>query len=112
MAIATFSQAQTCDQIVEYVENNSFGTMKIVPGSEAIHSYSFRQLTDSNYQRHYFFIVRFRIKNSYQPSKKYIYELPRDMSQEYLIKSINMYSYGKAFWALIEPYGEHLNCGI
>lgn len=97
--------SQTCDEIMEYVKSNSYGTTYTSYDSEAISKVTFYEIM-IDYQFHYFAIVCF--KRKYYSCSEYIYQVGSNTKLNY---SMNYsYSAGKAFWKYIQPYNENLEC--
>ena len=103
----TFANAQSCDEIMEYVKKEGgYGTTYSSYNSEAISKVTFYQVT-VDYKTLYFAIVCFKKKYSYNYSE-YIYQVSSNTKLNYSMNYIT--SAGKAFWDYIQPYNENLGC--
>ena len=98
--------AQTCEELMEYVKEQSTGTTYTSYMSEAISKVTFYTIT-VDYKTLYFAIVCFKQKYSYGCSE-YIYQVGSSTKFNYSINYLN--SAGKAFWKYIQPYNEVLEC--
>ena len=100
------SQSQSCEELIDFVKSESYGTTYSSPLSDAIAKVTFHTLS-VDYNTHYFAIVCFKGQYSYGCSE-YIYQVgPRtkfNYSMDYLDSA------GKAFWNYIHPYHENLDC--
>lgn len=99
-------QSQTCDEIMKYVKSEGYGTTYTSFNSEAISKVTFYQIS-IDYRTHYFAIVCFKQKYSYQ-CKEYIYQVGSNTKLNYSMNYIS--SAGKAFWEFIHPYRKNLGC--
>ena len=99
--------AQTCEELMEYVKEQSTGTTYTSYMSEAISKVTFYTIT-VDYKTLYFAIVCFKQKYSYGCSE-YIYQVGSSTKFNYSINYLN--SAGKAFWKYIQPYNKSLECG-
>ena len=98
-------KAQTCDEIMEWVKSESFGTTYTSYNSDAISEVTFYDVY-VDYQSYYFAVVCF--KDGYYGCNEYIYQVSSSTESYY---SINYYnSAGKAFWDYIQPYNNNLGC--
>ena len=95
----------SCDELIEIVEAKDFGMTYYSMDSDAINHVSFHQITDNNYQYHYYAIVQF--KGDF--FKKYIYKVDYSTESNYSFNYLN--SAGTAFWNYIQPYSKVLGCG-
>ncbi|SFR84018.1 hypothetical protein [Maribacter stanieri] len=102
-SITNFYAQASCDDMLEMVENQGYGTSYYSYGSDAISEVTFYEISDDNYNDYYFAVVRFT--SSYED---YIYQVGSDTEFNYSINYLT--SAGKAFWAYIQPYNENLNC--
>ncbi|WP_386113166.1 hypothetical protein [Winogradskyella rapida] len=99
--------AQTCEELMEYVKGQSTGTTYTSYTSDAISKVTFYTIA-VDYKTLYFAIVCFKQKYSYRCSE-YIYQVGSSTKFNYSINYLN--SAGKAFWKYIQPYNEVLECG-
>lgn len=107
VAITTISvKAQSCDEIMEYVKSEGYGTTYTSYNSDAISKVTFYQIT-VDYKTLYFAIVCFKQKYSYSCTE-YIYQVGSNTKFNYSLNYLN--SAGKAFWEYIQPYNENLGC--
>src|SRR5690606_35610026 len=95
------SNAQDCDEFMEYVKSKSYGTTYHSYLSEAISKVTFYEVS-INHQYHYFAIVCF--KRDYSGCSEYLYQVVSSTKFDYSRSYIN--SAGKAFWKYIQPYNE------
>jgi hypothetical protein len=100
------TNAQSCDEIMEYVKSQGYGTSYTSYDSDAISKVTFYQMT-IDYQTYYFAIVCFKQKYSYGCSE-YIYQVGSNTKLNYSLNYID--SAGKAFWEYIQPYNSKLGC--
>lgn len=106
LLISFNTNAQTCQDIMEFVKSKSFGTTYTSYNSDAISKVTFYEVY-IDYQTHYFAIVCF--KQQYSLScKEYIYQVASDTRIKYSLKYIT--SPGEAFWEYIHPYRKQLGC--
>ena len=100
-------KAQTCNEVMDYVKSEGYGTTYTSYNSDAISKVTFYQIT-VDYQTLYFAIVCFKQKHSYNCSE-YIYQVGSNTKIYYSMNYLN--SPGKAFWEYIQPYNKNLGCG-
>jgi hypothetical protein len=98
--------AQTCDEMMEYVKNNAYGSTFYSYNSDAITKVTFYQLY-IDYESYYFAIVCFKQKYSYT-CNEYIYQVASDTKLNYSMNYLQ--SAGEAFWDFIQPYSGVLGC--
>lgn len=98
--------AQSCEDIMAFVKEQSTGTTYTSYTSEAISSVSFYTIT-RDYKTLYFAIVCFKQKYSYD-CNEYIYQVGSSTELNYSMHYLT--SAGKAFWKYIEPYNDYLEC--
>ena len=98
--------AQTCEEWIEFVKSESYGTTYNSYNSDAISKVTFYDVI-IDYKSYYFAIVCFKKKNSYS-CKEYIYQVASNTKFNYSFNYIS--SAGKAFWKYIQPYNENLGC--
>ena len=98
--------SQTCDEQIEYLEDNYYGSTYSSPLSTAISQVTFYEAT-IDYSTVYFAIVCFKNKYSYGCSE-YLYQVGSDTKYNYSMNYLD--SAGKAFWSYIEPYGDNSPC--
>jgi hypothetical protein len=98
--------SQSCQEWMNYVKSESYGTTYTSYNSDAISKVTFYNVY-IDYQTYYFAIVCFKQEYSYG-CNEYIYLVGSNTKMNY---SINHYeSAGKAFWNYIQPYNENLGC--
>lgn len=101
------SAAQTsCDDLIDYVKSNSYGTTYTSYTSTAISKVTFYNVT-IDYKSYYFAIVCFKREYSYS-CNEYIYQVGSNTKFNYAMAYND--SAGKAFWKYIEPYSDVLGC--
>lgn len=100
------AKAQSCDEVMEYVKSKGYGTTYSSYNSDAISKVTFYNIA-IEYQTHYFAIVCFKKKYSYNCSE-YIYQVGSNTMSNYSMNYLQ--SAGKAFWEYIQPYNENLGC--
>ncbi|CAM4322918.1 hypothetical protein [Zobellia nedashkovskayae] len=93
----------TCDEMLDMVESQGYGSSYYSYSSDAISEVTFYQISDNSYNDYYFAVVRFT--SSYTD---YIYQV--GSNTEYNYSTNYMTSAGEAFWDYIQPYNENLNC--
>lgn len=101
---ATNVNCQTCDDMMEMVRSEDYGTTLYSYNSSAISKVSFHMVWH-DYEKYYFAIVCF--KNGYT-CNEYIYQVSSMTFSNYLQNY--QYSAGKAFWEYIQPYNYVLGC--
>ena len=99
-------KAQSCDEIMEYVKSEGYGTTYTSLGSDAISKVTFYQIS-VDYKTLYFAIVCFKKEYSFSCSE-YIYQVGSNTKFYYSINYLN--SAGKAFWEYIQPHHKNLGC--
>ena len=97
---------QTCEEVMDYVKSESYGTTYTSYNSDVISKVTFHQVM-IDYQTYYFAIVCFKQQYSYGCSE-YIYQVSSSTQSKYAMYYLQ--SAGKAFWEYIEPYGDNLDC--
>lgn len=97
--------AQSCDDLIEMVKSESYGSTYSSYYSDAISKVTFYDIS-IDYQRYYFAIVCF--KRDYYGCSEYIYQVGSNTKSSYA--SNYSFSAGKAFWKYIHPYNENLDC--
>ncbi|MEB8345870.1 hypothetical protein OO010_07420 [Flavobacteriaceae bacterium KMM 6898] len=101
-----YIQAQTCEELMKYVKSESYGSSYSSPTSDAISKVTFHTIS-IDYKTHYFAIVCFKEKYSYQ-CNEYLYIVGSNTKMNY---SMNYFdSAGKAFWKYIQPYRNNSEC--
>ena len=100
--LSTSNAQSTCQELIDYVKSESYGTTYMSYNSDAISQVTFYTVVDG-YDYYYFAIVRFA--NSYQD---YIYQVASNTKSNYSMNYLT--SAGKAFWKYIQPYNDNLNC--
>lgn len=102
------ANAQTCEELIEYVKEQSTGTTYNSYSSTAISKVTFYNIT-IEYKTLHFAIVCFKKKYGYG-CNEYIYQVSSKTKLNYSLNYLN--SAGKAFWKYIQPYNEVLECGL
>jgi len=97
--------AQSCDELMEFVKSEAYGTTYTSYNSEAISKVTFYEIS-KDYETYYFAIVCF--KGEYYGCTEYIYQVASNTESNYAMNYYN--SAGKAFWKYIEPYSDNLDC--
>lgn len=85
----SYSQS-SCDDMLEMVENQGYGTSYYSYDSDAISEVTFYEISDDSYNDYYFAVVRFT--SSYED---YIYQVDSDTEFNYSINYLT--SAGEAF---------------
>lgn len=106
ITVSYLTQAQTCEEYMDFVKSESYGTTYTSYTSEAISKVTFYNVM-IDYQTYYFAIVCFKRDYSYGCSE-YIYQVSYDTKINYSLNYMN--SAGKAFWKYIQPYNQNLGC--
>lgn len=100
------AKGQSCEELIEYVKSEGYGTTYSSPLSDAISKVTFYDIS-KDFETYYFAIVCFKEKYSYGCSE-YIYLVGSNTKFNY---SMNYFdSAGKAFWNYIQPYQENSEC--
>jgi hypothetical protein len=99
-------EAQSCEEMMDFVKSKSYGNTFYSPSSEAISWVTFYDIY-VDYKSYYFAIVCFKRKYTYQCSE-YIYQVASNTKMYYSMNYMD--SAGKAFWDYIQPYNENLEC--
>lgn len=97
---------QSCEELIEFVRNDSYGNTYSSPLSDAISEVSF-YTTTIEYKTYYFAIVCFKAKYSYGCTE-YIYQVGSNTKVNYSMNYLN--SAGEAFWKYIQPHHRNLKC--
>lgn len=98
--------AQSCEEMMEYVKSEAYGTTYNSYTSDAISKVTFYNVS-IDYQTYYFAIVCFKQEYSYG-CNEYIYQVGSNTKINYSLNYLD--SAGKAFWKYIQPYNENLKC--
>ncbi|AUC81713.1 hypothetical protein [Lacinutrix sp. Bg11-31] len=98
--------AQSCQEMIDFVTLDNYGTTYTNYDSKAISKVTFYN-KQIEYQTYYFAIVCFKKEYSYS-CNKYIYQVSSSTKLNYSLNYLD--SAGKAFWKYIKPYNENLNC--
>lgn len=98
-------KGQTCDELMQSVKSESYGTTYNSYNSDAISKVTFYDIA-IDYQYYYFAIVCF--KGEYYGCSEYIYQVNSNTKMYYSMNYLN--SPGKAFWGYIHPYNDQLDC--
>ena len=101
-----YTNAQSCQDMIDLVKKDNYGTTYSSPTSEAISKVTF-YTKQIKYQTHYFAIVCFKKKYSYSCSE-YIYQVASNTQLNYSMYYLE--SAGSAFWDYIKPYNKYLEC--
>lgn len=99
-------QAQSCEELMQSIKSNHYGTTYNSYNSDAISKVTFYDVT-IDYSNYYFAIVCFKQKYSYG-CNEYIYQVSSNTKFNYSLNYNS--SAGKAFWKYIEPYNKNLGC--
>lgn len=105
--IGLVAHGQSCQELIETVENNYYGTTYRSYNSTAISEVTFYEVRE-NYETYYFAIVCFKQKYGYG-CNKYIYQVGSRTKFGYSLDYMS--SAGEAFWEHIQPYADVLGCG-
>lgn len=105
-AMPYLSNAQSCQEMIDFVKAESYGTTYNSYDSDAISKVTFYNIR-IEYQTYYFAIVCFKQEYSYGCSE-YIYQVGSNTKLNYSMYYLD--SAGKAFWNYIQPYNNTLNC--
>lgn len=100
-------RAQSCEDLIKYVKNESYGTTYSSPVSEAISRVTFHSVT-IEYTMYHFAIVCFKPSNYSYGCNEYIYRVGSNTRMNYAMNYLN--SAGKAFWNYIQPHHRNLEC--
>ncbi|WP_296623217.1 hypothetical protein [Marivirga sp.] len=102
----TMVKAQSCEELIEFVKSESYGSTYSSPLSDAISEVTFYTVT-IDFETYYCAIVCFKEKYSYG-CNEYIYIVSSTTEMYY---SLNYFdSAGKAFWKYIQPYHQNSEC--
>lgn len=99
------AEGQTCEEMMDFVKSESYGTTYSSYNSDAISQVTFYDIT-IDYQNYYFAVVCF--KNGFYGCSEYIYQVSSNTKSYYSMYYLQ--SAGKAFWEYIHPYNENLGC--
>ncbi len=100
------SYSQSCEEIMDFVKSEAYGTTYRSYDSEAISKVTFYNVR-IEYKTFYFAIVCFKRKYSYG-CNEYIYQVSSNTKLNYSLDHYN--SAGKAFWEHIQPHSGNLGC--
>lgn len=103
LAGQTVNGQASCEDLIEYVKSESYGSTYYSYNSEAIRQVTFYEVRDDSFNTYYFAIVRFT--SSYTD---YIYQVGSNTKFNYSTSYLS--SAGKAFWKYIQPYSDVLGC--
>lgn len=107
LTFASYSlSAQSCEELIEFVKSEDYGSTYSSPLSDAISEVTFYTVY-IDYETYYFAIVCFKAKYSYS-CNEYIYQVGSNTEYYYSMNYLN--SAGEAFWEYIRPYHENLDC--
>ncbi len=101
------AKAQSCQEMMEYVQADSYGTTYNSYTSDAISKVTFYEVV-IDYTRYYFAVVCFKQQYSFD-CNEYIYQVSSNTEMYYSMNYLT--SAGKAFWKYIQPYNDNLDCG-
>jgi hypothetical protein len=99
------SFAQDCDDLMNSIKSENYGTTYTSYDSDAISKVTFYDVM-IDYQTYYFAIVCF--KKDYYGCSEYLYQVASNTRLNYSMNYLD--SAGKAFWKFIQPYNETLAC--
>jgi|SRR5690554_3986047 len=105
--LSIFTNAQTCEELMDFVKSESYGTTYRSYDSDAISKVTFYNVS-IDYQLYYFAIVCFKRNNYSYNCSEYIYQVASNTKSYYSMNYRE--SAGKAFWKYIQPYNENLEC--
>lgn len=94
----------TCDELLEFVQSEDYGTTYYSFGSDAIREVTFHSVS-VDYDTYYFAVVKFS-NNFYN---EYIYQVSSETKRQYSYNYLT--SAGEAFWKYIQPYADQLGYG-
>jgi hypothetical protein len=97
--------AQTCEEVLDLVKSESYGSTYYSYSSDAIEKVTFYTVR-IDYESYYFAIVCF--KNKYYGCSEYIYQVASNTKMYYSMYYLD--SAGEAFWKYIQPYNKNLGC--
>lgn len=100
------ANSQSCEEWIEYVKKESYGSTFTSYNSDAISKVTFYNAR-IDYKNYYFAIVCFKQEYSYG-CNEYIYLVSSNTKINYSMNYLS--SAGKAFWKYIQPYNENLGC--
>jgi len=100
------AMSQSCEEQIEYLQDNYYGSSYSSPTSTAISKVTFYSTT-IDYSSVYFAVVCFKSKYSYG-CNEYLYQVGSSTKMNYSLNYLD--SAGKAFWSYIEPYGSNSPC--
>lgn len=103
----TFVNAQNCDELMDNIQSNNYGTTYNSYSSNAISKVTFYDVS-IDYQYYYFAVVCFKDEYTYG-CNEYLYQVGSNTELNY--SNYYYQSAGKAFWKYIQPYNDNLNCG-
>ena len=101
-----YTHAQSCQDMIDLVKKDNYGTTYNSQSSDAISKVTF-YTKQIKYQTYYFAIVCFKKDYSYS-CNEYIYQVASNTKLNYSLHYLD--SAGKAFWKYIKPYNEYLEC--
>ena len=104
-SLSTIS-AQSCQEMIDFVKLDNYGTTYNSYTSTAISKVTF-YTKQIDYQSYYFAIVCFKQEYSYSCTE-YIYQVASTTKLNYSLNYLD--SAGKAYWKYIKPYNETLEC--
>lgn len=105
LATSITTKAQTCQEYMDFVRSESYGTTYTSYNSDAISKVTFYTVS-IDYQFYYFAIVCF--KKQYGGCSEYIYQVASNTKMYYSMNYLD--SAGEAFWNYIEPHSRNLGC--
>ena len=98
--------AQSCDDMMDLVTKDNYGSTYSSPTSDAISKVTFYS-KQIEYQTYYFAVVCFKKEYSYNCTE-YLYQVASNTQTNYALHYLD--SAGKAFWKYIKPYNDNLQC--
>lgn len=102
----SIAKSQSCEELMEFIKSESYGSTYSSPTSDAISEVTFYTV-HIDYDTYYFAIVCFKPKYSYG-CNEYLYQVGSNTKFNYSINYLN--SAGEAFWEFIQPYHENSEC--
>lgn len=105
LATSITLKSQTCEEYMDFVRSESYGSAYNSYNSDAISKVTFYTVS-IDYQFYYFAIVCF--KKQYGGCSEYIYQVDSNTKMYYSMNYLS--SAGEAFWNYIEPHNGNLGC--
>ncbi|WP_281846761.1 hypothetical protein [Olleya namhaensis] len=106
MLSSYIASAQSCEDMMDLVTKDNYGSTYSSPTSDAISKVTFYS-KQIEYQSYYFAVVCFKKEFSYNCTE-YLYQVASNTQLNYSLHYLD--SAGKAFWEYIKPYNKNLQC--